>query len=296
MIVETAPAKVNLYLHVGKKGPDGLHELASTFVFTHAGDRILAEPGDGLSLKVTGPFAAALGSMNIRDNLVYRAARRLEQACSPGTGASLVLEKNLPVAAGIGGGSADAAATLRALVKLWDIRISLPELRKLSFGLGADIPACLSGEPVSIGGAGEQISAGPALPPLWVCLVNPGVELSTQAVFKAFDQACPSPPVPAFVPFPERAGLHDSSLYTSLSAALHPARNDLQLPAAGKAPVINDVLEMLRSVPDILCVRMSGSGSTCFALAKSSQDAARAGEKAREKGWWYLVSELRNGR
>ena len=289
MITETAPAKINLYLHVGPVRDDGLHELASLFVFAEDGDRVTAAPSGDLSLEVTGPFAPALADLPPEDNLVLRAAATLREACGVTSGAALTLEKNLPVAAGIGGGSADAAAALRALVRLWDADIGEDALVRLAFSLGADIPACLAGAPVNVTGAGETMAAGPALPPLWVCLVNPGVETPTGPIFRAFDAAHPAPAAPAL------AMLTPPSGYDALQAMLTASRNDLQPFAVEGAPAIAEVLEVLEKAPGALIARMSGSGATCFAVFDSETGARRAEDEARGRGWWAMASRLRTG-
>lgn len=286
MIVETAPAKVNLYLHIGPVREDSLHELASLFVFTEDGDNVSVAPAGNLSLKVAGPFAPALAGLPVEDNLVLRAAMQLRSVCKISAGAAITLEKNLPIAAGIGGGSADAAAVLRALVKLWNVDISEAALVELAFGLGADIPACLSGAPVNVGGAGEQMTKGPVLPALWICLVNPGVETPTGPIFRAFDNANSAPPAPAFTSLPSKD-------YGALKTALENTRNDLQPYALEGAPVIAEVLEELADAPGALTARMSGSGATCFALFASEADARCVEESVRAKGWWTMASRLR---
>jgi 4-diphosphocytidyl-2-C-methyl-D-erythritol kinase len=174
-----APAKINLYLHIGPLRADRLHDLASLFVFAHDGDVIRVEAAKDLSLKVTGPYAPLLKDLPPEKNLVYRAAELLAREADVRAGAAITLEKHLPVAAGVGGGSADAAAALRALVKLWNVNISETALSRLAFRLGADVPACLARAPVNVSGAGERIEKGPVLPPLWIALVNPRVEMPT---------------------------------------------------------------------------------------------------------------------
>ena len=289
MIVEMASAKINLYLHVGPVRDDGLHELASLFVFAEDGDCISAAPSEDLSLDVTGPFASALADLPQEDNLVLRAAAQLRETYGVTIGAALTLEKNLPVAAGIGGGSADAAAALRALVRLWDVELAEDDLVRLAFSLGADIPACLAGAPVNVTGAGEEMAAGPVLPPLWVCLVNPGVETPTGPIFRAFDAAHPAPAAPGLAPS------RMLSEYDALQAMLTAARNDLQPFAVEGAPVIAEVLEVLEKAPGALVARMSGSGATCFALFDTETKALRAEGEARGRGWWTMASRLRTG-
>ncbi len=285
MIAEHAPAKINLYLHIGPLRSDGLHDLASLFVFTETGDVIRAEQAEALSLEVKGPYADALKSAPVEDNLVWRAARLLQELSGAPHGAAITLEKNLPVAAGIGGGSADAAATLRALVKLWKIKLSDSALSKLAFSLGADVPACLARAPVNVSGAGEILSPGPILPPIWCCLVNPRTPMSTGPIFRDFDAANPAPPQPQAIRF-ARGG------YDALAAALAAARNDLEPFASERAPVIAEMLAMLRAAPGALLARMSGSGATCFALFTSAAAASRAAAKANSAGWWAMASAL----
>ena len=292
MITEAAPAKVNLYLHVGPVRADGLHELASLFVFAEEGDRVSAAPSDDLSLEVTGPFAPALAGLAPEDNLVLQAAARLREADGVRTGAALTLEKNLPIAAGIGGGSADAAAALRALQRLWAVDMDEAALSRLAFSLGADIPACLAGSPVNVGGAGERMEAGPVLPPLWICLVNPRVETPTGPIFRAFDEAHPSPSAPAFAPFGASSG---PLAYDALRTALAGTRNDLQPFAVAGAPVIADVIDALAGAPGAFCARMSGSGATSFALFEEEAPARATAQEARGKGWWAMASRVRSG-
>lgn len=285
MITEAAPAKINLYLHVGAVREDGLHDLASLFVFTEEGDRLFAEPAGEISLTIDGPFAAALSPFPVEDNLVFRAAARLAAHAGVKEGAALRLEKNLPVSAGIGGGSADAAAALRALRRLWRLDIDDAALAALAFDLGADIPACLGRAPQLVSGAGELLSAGPSLPPTFVCLVNPLVETPTGPVFRAFDAANPAPPAPVHPDFAGEEAL-------GLALLLKSSRNDLEAPATALVPVVKFVLDFLSRRPGALGARMSGSGATCFALfadGEAAQSAARAGAA---KGWWTMASAL----
>ena len=197
MISERAPAKINLYLHVAPVRSDGLHELASLFVFATKGDDVTIEAAPDLSLAIEGPFANALSGLPVDQNIMWDAAIMLREAAGISDGAAITLRKNLPIASGVGGGSADAAATLRGLMRLWRPAISETALFDLAFRLGADVPACLSAAPIYVTGAGENIARGPELPPLWVCLVNPGVDMPTGPIFNAFDAAHPSPPAPA---------------------------------------------------------------------------------------------------
>ena len=285
MILETAPAKINLYLHVGPLRHDGLHELASLFVFAEEGDRIGVAAAPELSLKIEGPFAGALSGLPREKNLVWRAASVLKEKAGIHEGAALLLQKNLPIASGIGGGSADAAAVLRALMKLWRPNISEEALFDLAFELGADVPACLNAAPIYVSGAGEQIKPGPSLPPLWICLVNPGVDMPTGAIFQAFDKACPAPPFPS-------ATMIEVSDNEMLTASLKSTRNDLESIARNQAPEIDDVIGFLGEEPGSLIARMSGSGATCFALFASAAAAAAAARRANAREWWALASPL----
>ena len=263
---EPAPAKLNLALHVRGKLPDGRHALETLFAFCTDGDRLEAEPADDLTLEIGGPFAAGLST---QDNLVVRAADALRIAAGKSTGARLFLTKNLPVASGIGGGSADAAAALRLLTGLWGI----PPAHAVEVApvIGSDVPACLLSLAARGEGAGDRlelvmdssISGSPAL------LVNPGVPLSTRDVFAAWD------------------GVDRGTL-----KGWREGRNDLEAPARLLAPVIGDVLGWLGNRPEANFVRMSGSGATCFALFESEQDRDEAAT-ACPPGWWHLATFLR---
>lgn len=285
MITEPAPAKINLYLHVGPLRADGLHDLASLFVFTENGDAVSVERAKGISLQVRGPFSDALKDAPPEQNLVWKAAALLKQACGVTDGAAITLEKNLPVAAGVGGGSADAAAALRALIRLWDVEIAQEKLERLAFTLGADVPACLKRAPVNVAGAGEKLSPGPSLAPLWVALVNPRIEMPTGPVFRAFDAANTHPAQPTLAP-PFAASCD------GVRTLMATTRNDLEAPARALAPAIEETLAFLAARPGALGARMSGSGATCFALFPSVEGARRTERAATARGWWALASRL----
>ncbi|MEM9170401.1 MAG: 4-(cytidine 5'-diphospho)-2-C-methyl-D-erythritol kinase [Pseudomonadota bacterium] len=286
-VAETAPAKINLYLHVGPLRSDGLHDLDSLVAFADVGDVVIAAPAAGLSLTVDGPFAPALAPYPVEDNLVFAAARRLAEAGGVRTGAALRLVKNLPVAAGIGGGSADAAAALRALMRLWRLDVAPRQLRDIAFSLGADVPACLDRVPVFMRGAGERLERGPRLPPLWVCLVNPGCETPTGPVFRAFDAATPAPPTPAG---PEGADLRAG--YGAVVDFMAHCRNDLQHFAICRQTVIEDAIGVLAMSPGCIAARMSGSGATAFGLFTSGAAAERAAHRAHGRGWWAASGRI----
>ncbi|MYE01921.1 MAG: 4-(cytidine 5'-diphospho)-2-C-methyl-D-erythritol kinase [Alphaproteobacteria bacterium] len=262
MLRETAPAKVNLYLHVVGRRADGLHLLESLVAFAEAGDALHAEPADRLSLETVGPFAGALAGE--ADNLVLRAARAL----APGQGARLVLEKNLPVAAGLGGGSADAAAALRLLSRLWGID---RDLAALAAGLGADVPVCLAGRTCGMAGIGERLTPLPDWPAPALLLANPGAVLPTPAVFGA-----------------RRGPFRESRPWPLTVVELAGCANDLTEAAIALAPEVGDTLAALAALDGALFARMSGSGATCFAAfaGRAARDRAREALRERHPGWW----------
>ena len=281
MIRVAAHAKVNLYLHVVGRRADGYHLLDSLVVFAELHYDITAAPADDLSLSLDGPFAGALA--NEPDNLVLRAARTLAAAHGIEPKARLALTKRIPVSAGIGGGSADAAATLRALAELWSVEIpdTLPPT------LGADVPACLASRTLFMSGVGEKLFMSPALPPVAMLLVNPGVAVSTGDVFKAR-----SGPFSTEAPFDVAPG---SALH--LAQLLLHRRNDLTAAAAEHAPEIRAARERVASSDGCLLARMSGSGATVFGLYASEEEAAKAAAAiaGEHPAWWCWSGGLRNG-
>lgn len=280
--VEPAPAKVNLYLHVVGRRDDGYHLLDSLVAFADAGDVVAARRDDTIHLSVDGPFAAALAGE--RDNLVLRAARQLAAFAGGAPGAALTLTKNLPVASGIGGGSADAAAALRALCRLWRIAPHDAPLDAIVQGLGADVPVCLHGEPSFIGGIGERREPAPALPPAGLVLVNPGIPLATPAVFARRSGAFSEPARFAASP-------RDAAELAELLAA---RRNDLTGAAVTLVPAIAEVLAALSNSPGCLLARMSGSGATCFGLYADKAAASDAASwlAGRAPSWWIVPTGL----
>jgi 4-diphosphocytidyl-2-C-methyl-D-erythritol kinase len=284
-----APAKINLYLHVTGKRGDGYHLLDSLVAFAAVGDSLEVRPAAALSLAVSGPFAALVGDDDGKPdgNLVMRAARVLGAAAGVAAGARISLDKRLPVAAGLGGGSADAAATLRALVELWELTTGEDELRRLGLSLGADVPACLAGQTVFVGGVGEAVAPAQALPPAHVVLVNPGAPVPTGEVFAAFGGA--SSPSGRFAETP--ASVPD------LARLLARRRNDLEEPAVAMVPAIAQVLRLIEAQPGCLLARMSGSGATCFGLfaAAAAAAAAAATTRARHPEWWVAAAPLIGG-
>ncbi len=274
-LTEFAPAKVNLYLHVTGRRDDGYHLLDSLVVFAGVGDRISAEPAVNLSLRVAGPFAAGLAEE--ADNLVLRAARGLADLCAITPHGALTLEKNLPVSSGIGGGSADAAAALRLLCRFWSVNPDRAALADLGSRLGADVPVCLLGRPAAMSGTGEILAPVDGLPPLGIVLANPGVAVSTAAVFRTRGGAFSLP-----LPLTSTGWANGGRLIETLCQAA----NDLEAPALSLAPEIGAVLARLRAEPGCLLARMSGSGATCFGLFASPADAAGAASHLGGSGWW----------
>jgi 4-diphosphocytidyl-2-C-methyl-D-erythritol kinase len=278
-----APAKVNLYLHVIGRQPNGYHLLDSLIAFADIGDRITADPAPTLSLQISGPGAAGLADLG-EDNLVLQAARLLADLSGTARGATLYLEKNLPIAAGIGGGSSDAAAVLRLLAALWQLSIGEEALRALGVRLGADLPACLYGRAAWLGGVGERIEPVPDLPEAGILLANPRKQLSTATVFAA--RRGPFGDVGRFAPIPRSA--------IGLVQALMLRRNDLTDAAIGLVPEIGAVLTRLSRLPGAMIARMSGSGATCFALFsdRGAAEEARIALSAAEPDWWCSAGRL----
>jgi 4-diphosphocytidyl-2-C-methyl-D-erythritol kinase len=281
-LTEAAPAKVNLYLHITGRRNDGYHLLDSLVVFAESCDALSAAPDTALSLGVEGPFAAMLPVE--ADNLVLRAARLLATETGVKAGARLVLSKHLPVASGIGGGSADAAAALRLLCRLWRVTLPQARLARLAALLGADVPVCLAGRTTHMGGIGEHLASGPALPPCGIALVNPGIGVATADVFRARHGPWSQPAA-----LPSR--WEDAVV---MAVDLRRLRNDLELPAMKLHPVIGEVLAALVATPGCLLARMSGSGATCFGLYAGLQAAQRALQVCRP-GWWCWAGPLRDG-
>ncbi|WP_103257610.1 4-(cytidine 5'-diphospho)-2-C-methyl-D-erythritol kinase [Tabrizicola aquatica] len=276
-VTSSAPAKLNLCLHVTGRRADGYHLLDSLVVFASVGDRVSAVPGQGLSLRITGPESAGLVAEP--DNLVLRAARAMEIS-----DAALVLEKILPVASGIGGGSADAAAALRALAALTGRDLPPPD-RVLA--LGADVPVCLAGRPARMSGIGEVLAPLPPLPPLWCVLVNPRVPVPTPQVFGAMTRR-ENPPVPDL---PAEALGSAEALAHWLATQ---TRNDLTAPARAVAPVLAEVQAALETAPGCLLARMSGSGGTHFGLfdALATAEGAALDLRRAYPAWWVAEGNI----
>ncbi|MBL28698.1 MAG: 4-(cytidine 5'-diphospho)-2-C-methyl-D-erythritol kinase [Rhodospirillaceae bacterium] len=278
-----APAKLNLYLQVIGRRDDGYHLLDSLVAFADLGDTVTVREAETLGLTLAGPFADALDAEP--DNLVLRAARMLAEAAGIRPAASIHLEKRLPVAAGIGGGSADAAATLRGLSALWGLDVPPEDLAAIGLRLGADLPVCLGGRAAFVRGMGETlIPLTWRWPETYVVLVNPRVAVPTGSVFRGLGGVFTEPPAP--FPAPD-----------SLAAAvlgLRERTNDLEAPAIRSVPVIADVLRRLEAETSCLLARMSGSGGTCFGLFGAASTAAAAAEAIgnAHPRWWVGSGRL----
>jgi 4-diphosphocytidyl-2-C-methyl-D-erythritol kinase len=286
-LVDSALAKINLSLRVVGRRADGYHELESLVVFADVGDGLSLRTGGPLALEIDGTYAAACGAA--ADNLVLKAAAAFA-ARVPGLRLGrFVLTKELPVAAGIGGGSADAAAALRLLVHanrqiFVQVDFADPRVREIALGVGADVPVCLESRARIMRGVGEQLSASLALPPLPALLVNPGVPLATRDVFAKLARK-----------FSKSSSTEVPREAATLIDWLREHGNDLTEPAIACVPVIADVLRALSALPGARLARMSGSGPTCFALFVSAEDAAAAGRvlQAAHKDWWIQATTLR---
>jgi 4-diphosphocytidyl-2-C-methyl-D-erythritol kinase len=279
-----APAKINLTLHVLGRRADGYHELESLVAFAGTGDDLRLEPGPRLALRASGPTAALTGSDV--DNLVLKAARLLADRVDGLQIGIFHLTKRLPVAAGIGGGSSDAAAALRLLARLNELPLSHPALREAARLTGADVPVCLEPRARMMRGAGEALGAPLNLPRLFAVLVNPRVPVETPAVFKALGLRPGQALAGAEHPSVERSALIDT---------LNAARNDLEPPALRIQPLIGEALGLLRQTRGCRLARMSGSGATVFGLYDDCEAAAAAAKAVRRArpDWWVKATSLR---
>ena len=274
-----APAKINLWLNVVGRRADGYHLLDSLIAFTDLADEIEAVSSERLVLTVDGPLAPALAGET--DNLVLKAARLLADYAGVAPRAALHLTKRIPVAAGLGGGSADAAAALQALVELWRVALPVEELFDLAGRIGADVPMCLAGRPARAFGVGERLAPAPPLPSCAILLVNPGVALPTAQVFAARGGDF-SAVRPLAEPWTDLA---------SFVAALAARGNDLTDAAIALRPPIADVLAFLRKSEGALHAAMSGSGATCFALYETFDLAQRTAAHV-PASWWHHAGKL----
>lgn len=275
MIVEPAPAKINLALHVRRRRDDGYHELETLFALCRDGDVLRVAPAERDSFHVIGPEAALLHDTT--DNLVVRARDRFRDHIAATPPLAVTLDKRLPVASGIGGGSADAAAMLRVCARLSNIALDDPKLLSVAAGLGADVPACLLGTTAIGGGVGERLEPIAGLGDAPALLVNPRVEVATRAVFARWD------------------GIDRGPMPTGEAFEIaRQGHNDLTVPARAIAPVIGEVLDALDALGTARLVRMSGSGATCFAIFRdhAARASAAAAIHAAYPDWWCLETAL----
>ncbi|HLA20112.1 MAG TPA: 4-(cytidine 5'-diphospho)-2-C-methyl-D-erythritol kinase [Pseudolabrys sp.] len=281
-LVEQAPAKINLTLRVLGRRKDGYHELESLVVFADLADTLTLEPGATATLDVAGPFAAASGK--VADNLVLKALAALRQCVDGLSAGHFQLEKRIPVAAGIGGGSADAAAALRLLARLNGIALDDPRLSEAALAVGADVPVCLESRARFMRGIGEKLSPPLTLPALAAVLVNPGLPLSTREVFAKYSLATGAAESRDDVP----ADANELIDYLVRQS------NDLTKAAIACEPAIASVLDALRVLPGVRLARMSGSGPTCFALFGSREEAEAAAQrlKAARQDWWIAPANF----
>jgi 4-diphosphocytidyl-2-C-methyl-D-erythritol kinase len=278
-VVELARAKVNLALHITARREDGYHELDSIVAFADMADRLIFQRTDGSehSIAYRGPFGEALREAG--DDIVLKAAALLQAHCQPAkSGLHITLEKNLPLSSGIGGGSADAAATLRGLARLWKLNLSDTERMALALKLGADVPVCLHSLPSRMSGIGDRLEPLPSFNSLHAVLINPGKPVATQTVFEALGLK------------PGSQGFAPITSATDLASC----RNDLEKPAMKLVPELAEVLDLLRSQPGLLFARMSGSGATCFGLFANDKVSERAARQIRNihHSWWVAATTL----
>ncbi len=281
-LVEKACAKINLTLRVLGRREDGYHELESLVAFADFADKLDLEPGQPENLNISGPFAAACGTR--ADNLVLKALAALRERVGGLKSGRFLLDKRIPVAAGIGGGSADAGAALRLLARANDLALDDPRLASAALAVGADVPVCLESRPRVMRGVGDLLSAPVTMPTLPALLVNPSVPLATRDVFAAFAGSEGSKTQVGIPPRARDAAIDFLSRYG----------NDLTQGAVRCAPVITEVLMTLRALPGLRLARMSGSGPTCFALFRSPGEATAAARRlqAERKDWWVHATTI----
>ncbi len=280
-----APAKVNLFLHVGPPDAAGMHPLASLVAFADVGDLVTLQPADTTSLEVTGPFAAALAPAG-EDNLILRALKALGERRGDHSGFRVVLDKRLPIAAGLGGGSSDAGAALRLAGRRLGLAADEPALLAAAGAVGADGPMCLAATPAWAEGYGDRLTPEPRLPPLAAVLVTPNVGSPTGEVYRAYDQG---PIAEADRPTPPPAW--DTA---SVIEWLSRQRNDLERPALDRAPLISAALKAVGEAPGVRLARMSGSGSTVFGLCadRGTAEAVADGLAGDWPDWWIAACTL----
>jgi 4-diphosphocytidyl-2-C-methyl-D-erythritol kinase len=282
-----APAKINLFLHVGPVAADGYHPLVSLVAFADVGDVVTVTRADALLLAVAGPFGGALAGEG--DNLILRGLRALGEAAGIGAPpVAVTLDKQLPIAAGLGGGSADAGTAIRLAAQLLDLDLDEAALEAVAGVVGADGPMCLRARPAWATGRGDDLRDEPRLPPLHAVLLNPGVASPTGAVYRVYDDApaggsdCPESP----------ADWSPAAVIDWLAAQ----RNDLEAPALRVTPGIAEALTAMRAAPGCRLTRMSGSGATVFGLFDDAASASHAVGSLQRSGWWVRACVLAGAR
>lgn len=287
----TAPAKLNLFLHVVGRRADHYHLLESIFVFTKFGDEIAFSGSKEVSLTIDGPFQAALTKEPVEKNLIFKAARLLREKTNTEFGAHIHVVKNIPVSAGLGGGSSDAATTLKALNHFWKLNLSLDALIEIGSTLGADVPACLYQQTAFVSGIGEKIApiSIPLLTDQFVVLVNPNKLLSTQAVFETYQKNN----IAFHANLPKNT-FDQMRTRDILKKILIDTQNDLENVAKNICPAIHDILDVLKKQPHCTLARMSGSGPTCFALFENQQAAMDAVNNIKNDylNYWVVATRL----
>lgn len=279
VICKDAPAKINLFLHITGRRNDGYHLLESLVVFAVYGDEIIVQENDKLSLEITGEFAGKLSAFREEDNLVWKAATALQKASGKNHGAKITLTKNLPIASGIGGGSADAAATIHALCELWNLDISAKDLLEIGLKLGSDVPVCMQGEPAMMRGIGDEVTVVELPKKPYMVLVNPNIPLPTADVFKDFAKT--------YEPSSSDAETLDKVGIDSVMSGKYYI-NDLEKAATVRLPVISSIISSLKNTEGCQLAGMSGSGATCFALYNEKEMADKARGQLRklyENAW-----------
>lgn len=286
MCTVNAHAKINLYLHVTGKRPNGYHELDSLVTFADIYDEIKIEQADQFSLTINGEFAATLNTDN---NLITKAAQKLAQALGKDLSIAMTLNKSIPVEAGLGGGSADAAATIRGLLQFWNIDADdITNLDEILMTLGADVPVCFAQQPVRMTGIGEILTPAPHIPETHCVLVFPGVSSSTPQVFAHYKGPFGKP-----VPLPEK--WQDQDDFLNFIKSQH---NDLYPPARERMPIIDEALNALQYQTGCTLTRMLGSGSTCIGFFETEDQACRAADEiySTHSNWWVKNTQLLKSR
>lgn len=292
-LLKHAPAKINLFLHITGRRDDGYHLLESLVVFAEYGDEILVQEDAELSLEVRGEFAGGLSAFPKENNLVWKAATALNdyllKTSGINYGAKIILTKNLPIASGIGGGSADAAATIHALCELWNINIPSAELSEISLKLGSDVPVCLQGKPALMRGIGDEVTEVKLQYKPYIVLVNTNIPLATAEVFKDFAVHKSLRGDDLSNAALAKVDRHATFAITDLSYV-----NDLEKSAIKKLPIIGLIIESLRNTQGLLFAGMSGSGATCFALYNDKESADKAAEDLRKiyKNAWCVSTRI----